>query len=269
LRGPQAKRRSLLLVAAVALCMAMPAITRAETSARLEVALLPEQLGHGTTIRFGFRLAGPNNTVPPPVTKIALSYPANFGIVTSGLGIASCTSILLEVLGPDGCPSQSLMGIGTATGDVRVGSELIEENGTTAVFMSPFQDGDIALQFDLNAETPLSANLIFPGLLLPAPAPFGGTLAITVPPIQSFAEGPDVALVRFRSTIGPLGITYYDRIHGKFVPYHPNGIRLPRRCPRGGFPFAAAFTFAGGTRTTAHVSVPCPRRSEPKHGAKL
>lgn len=261
LRRPRTKRLLLLAIAAaLAIFGATPATGEARPSARLEVTLVPEQLGHGTTIEFGFRIAGPHSTVPPPVTKIALSYPAGFGIVTSGLGLATCTSALLESVGALGCPSQSLMGYGTATGDIQVGPEVIEEAGATTVFMAPFQDGNITLQFYLNAETPLTAQLIFPGLLLPARAPFGGDLTITVPLIESFTEGPDVALVRLRSTIGPLGITYYDHIHNKFVPYHPNGILLPRRCPKGGFPFAAAFTFAEGTKTTAHVAVPCPRR---------
>jgi hypothetical protein len=269
LRRPRVRHRGLLAAAvAVALGAAVPATSQASPSARLEVALVPEQLGRDTTIEFGFRIQGPHGTVPPPVTKIALSYPAGFGIVTSGLGLQSCRETSLEEVGVEGCPSQSLMGYGTATGDIQIGPEVIEESGATAVFMAPFQNGDIALQFYLNAEDPLAAQLIFPGLLLPARAPFGGDLTITVPLIESFPDGPDVALVRLRSTIGPLGITYYDRIHGKFVPYHPNGILLPRRCPRGGFPFAAAFTFAAGAETTAHAAVPCPRHMASRGSAR-
>jgi hypothetical protein len=231
----------------------------AATSANLEVKLVPEQLGRSTTIDFGFRLAGPGGTVPPPVTQIELYFPANLGIITSDLGTASCTTTVLELAGPEGCPSKALMGYGTATGEVQVGSELIEESATTAVFMAPFENGSIALQFFLDAQIPLSGEWIFRGRLLPAPAPFGGVLAITVPVIESFAGGPDVVLVRLQSTIGPLGITYYSRIRGRFVPYQPSGILLPRHCPRGGFPFAAKFTFAEGGSTTAHRTVRCPR----------
>jgi hypothetical protein len=243
----------------LALCISLIATAAATPLARLKVKLVPEQLGRSTTIEFGVRITEPSGAVPPPVTKIALYYPEGLGIVTSGLGLATCTAPLLEIVGATGCPSQSLMGYGTATGDVQVGPELIEEAGVTAVFMAPFQNGNIALQFYLNARTPLLAQLIFPGLLQPARAPFGGDLEIDVPLIASFPGGPDVALVRLRSTIGPLGITYYDHVHHKFVPYHPNGILLPRQCPRRGFPFAANFTFAEGTETTARIFVPCPR----------
>jgi hypothetical protein len=250
-------QRLLATLAAGALCVA-PATSQAAPSTKLHVALVPEQLGHGTTIKFSLHVAEPNGSVPPPVTKLALSYPADFGIVTSGLGLATCTAIVLEIVGPRGCPSQSLMGYGTATGEIPVGSEVIQESATTAIFMAPFQNGDIALQFFLNAHEPISVERIFPGLLLPAPAPFGGDLTITVPLIGSFAEGPDASLVTLQSTIGPLGITYYDHTHHEFVPYHPNGILLPRHCPRGGFPFKATLTFTEDTKTTSHFAVPCP-----------
>ena len=239
---------------------AAPAAGWATQVSRLEVALLPERLGQGTTIKFGFRIAKIGGGVPSPVTRIELRYPKHVGIITSGLGIASCTHKLLEALGAEGCPSRSLMGYGTATAEVQIGSEAVQELATTAIFMAPLAEGNINLQFLVSGYTPLAAQLIFPGLLLPAARPYGGNLAITVPLLESFPGGPDVSLVKLRSTIGPLGVTYYERIHGKFVPYQPSGITLPSRCPKRGFPFAVTFTFADGTRTTSHASVSCPRR---------
>jgi hypothetical protein len=262
---PPGRRRAtghLLAIAATALAvgLAVPLTCWGAPSATLEVSLIPEQLGHGTTIDFGFHITGTQEAVPPPITRIALSYPAHFGVLTSGLGTASCTATVLELVGPIGCPSQSLMGYGTATGEIQTQEYVIEETANTAVFMGPFENGDITLQFFLDAVDPLSVERIFPGQLLPAPPPFGDALSITAPLIRSFPGGPDVSLVRFRSTIGPLGITYHDHLHHEFVPYHPNGILLPHRCPQGGFPFAASFTFAEGTTITADRKVSCPRR---------
>jgi hypothetical protein len=191
---------------------------------------------------------------------MSLLYPRGLGILSSGLGLATCLSAALETFGPRGCPSRSLMGFGTATGALEVGGERVQEEALTAVFLAPFDNGNIALLFFLNAYEPLSAERIFDGALLPASAPFGGALSIAVPPIESFAAGPDVALTRLRSTIGPLGITYYEHIHGGYVPYHPGGIVLPRRCPRRGFPFAARFIFADASRLAATTIVPCPKR---------
>jgi hypothetical protein len=233
--------------------------------ARLEVGLVPEQLGQGTTIEFGFDIVAIGGGVPSPVTQIDLRYPKHTGIVTSGLGVASCTTTVLSELGPEGCPSRSLMGYGTATAEVQVGAEIIEELATTAVFMAPLAEGNINLAFSVDGETPLAADLLFPGLLLAAAAPYGGDLAITVPLLESFPEGPDVALVKLRSTIGPLGVTYYEHIHHRFVPYQPSGIILPSHCPSHGFPFAATFTFADGSHTRSRATVPCPHTPHLRH----
>jgi len=258
-RRPRVARRALIactLGLAVLASVSCPA--SAIQTAHLEVELTPERLGQGTTIEFGFRVSKVGGGVPSPVTRIELRYPKHIGIVTSGLGLASCTRTLLETLGGEGCPSRSLMGLGTATAEVQVGEEVVDESATTAIYMAPLSGEGINLQFFVNGETPLAALLVFPGQLLPAQLPYGGNLAITVPLLESFPQGPYVSLVRLRSTIGPRGVTYYKRLHGNFVPYQPPGITLPDRCPRGGFPFALTFTFADGTTTTTRERVPCP-----------
>lgn len=265
-RAMRAARRSGLLACIAALAFAVtPASGSAAQSARLEVGLVPEHLGQGTTIEFGFDIVAIGGGVPSPVTQIDLRYPKHIGIVTSGLGVASCTTTLLSELGPAGCPSRSLMGYGTATAEVQVGAEIIEELATTTVFMAPLAEGNINLVFYVNGETPLVADLLFPGLLLPAAPPYGGDLAITVPLFESFTEGPDVALVKLRSTIGPLGVTYYERIHHEFVPYQPSGIILPSHCPSHGFPFAVTFAFADRSHTTSRATVACPHTSRLRH----
>jgi len=226
--------------------------------AHLHVGLVPEELGKGTTIEFGFTITGADGGVPPPLTRMELRYPDHVGIVTSGLGIASCKQILLEEEGVIGCPSRSLMGYGEATGEAVLDGEVLEESGQTAIFMAPLANEQINLEFYVNGETPLEDQLIFPGVLTTASPPYGGDLVITVPLLPTFREGPDIALARLHSTIGPLGVTYYERVHREFVPYRPNGIILPQSCPRGGFPFAVSFAFANGTNTTSHDYVRCP-----------
>lgn len=240
--------------------MVLAAGAQATQTAKLEVGLSPERLGQGTTIKFAFAITATGGGVPSPVTRIELRYPKHFGLVTSGLGLASCTEQILEELGPEGCPSRSLMGEGTAIAEVQVGNEeRLQEQAHTAIFMAPLGGENIHIEFMVNDYSPLSAQLIFPGLLLPASPPYGGNLSIPVPLLESFTEGPDVALVKVSSTIGPLGLTYYEHRHGKYVPYTPSGVVLPSRCPAGGFPFAITFHFADGTSTASTTTVPCPR----------
>lgn len=258
-RATRAARRSGRAACIAVLALAVtPGGGSAAQSARLEVGLVPEHLGQPTTIEFGFDIVAVGGGVPSPVTRIDFRYPKHFGLVTSGLGVASCTATLLSTVGPEGCPSRSLMGFGTATAEVQLEGEIINELATTAVFMAPFAEGNINLAFYVNGNTPLAADLLFPGLLLPAAPPYGGNLAITVPLLESFPEGPDVALVKLRSTIGALGVTYYERIHHEFVPYQPSGIILPSHCPHHGFPFAVTFAFADRSHITRRATVPCP-----------
>jgi hypothetical protein len=236
----------------------------AGTSAALHVALVPEHLGRGTTIEFGFDLDGSGGSVPQAVTTVSLLYPSNFGILTSGLGHATCTHAVLEERGSSGCPSRSLMGFGTAVGATQIEGERVDEDALTSVYLAPFQNGEIALLFFLDAYTPLETERVFDGVLHPVSSTFDA-LTIKVPLIESFPESPDVALVRLRSTIGPLGIIYYAHIHGQYVPYRPGGIVLPLRCPKRGFPFAARFTFTDGREMTVSKRVPCPQMRSGQH----
>jgi hypothetical protein len=96
--------------------------------------------------------------------------------------------------------------------------------------------------------------------VLPDTGRFGSRLVTTVPLVTSVPGGPDVSIVDVQTTIGPSHLTYYKHSHGRLVPFRPRGVSVPERCPRGGFPFAADFTFEDGTQTSAHTTVPCPPR---------
>lgn len=248
-----------LLLTLLVLSLWPAAAARAGQSVSLRAALTPERLGAGTTIEFSFRIATPHGVVPPPLTELDLSYPADIGIVTSGLGIESCEPATLEALGPEGCPADSLMGHGSAIVELQVGPAIIRETGHITTWMGPIEGGHLSLLFHANGETPVYAQLIFPGLLLEATTPFGGRLDTHIPVIPSLPEAPNAAIVQMRATIGPQGITYYKRSHGKTTAYQPRGLLLPPRCPHKGFRFAATFGFLDGTHATAHTSVPCPK----------
>ncbi len=86
-----------------------------------------------------------------------------------------------------------------------------------------------------------------------------GRLSIAVPPLPSLPAASNILLTQMRVTLGGR-LTYYERVHGASVAYHPPGVGLPDRCPGGGFPFAATFVFADGSYASARTTVPCPRR---------
>jgi hypothetical protein len=193
------------------------------------------------------------------VQLIDLRYPQNLGIAVSGLGIETCTATVLELLGPPGCPPNSLMGHGTALGEIPFGPAIIRESAALTIARADNQNGQIALLFDAQGISPVQANLVFTGVLLPSRRPYGGDIRIAVPLVPSLPEAPDVAVVALRATLGPAGLTYYEQAHGVNVPYTPRGILLPERCPGTGFPFAATIAFVGGLRSSAATRVRCPR----------
>jgi hypothetical protein len=90
--------------------------------------------------------------------------------------------------------------------------------------------------------------------------PFGERLETSFPPLQAWPEGPDLALETFASTIGPLHLTYHRQVNGRTISYHPNGVRVPRVCPAGGYPFGALLNFEDGTHTAIVYHVPCHAR---------
>jgi hypothetical protein len=250
------------LLATIIICGCLPTTAHAAQSVRLDATLTPEHLGQETTIGFGFQVVAHDNRLPSPLTNVEMRYPAQLGIALSGLGFASCSQASLETAGQQGCPPDSLMGYGAATAEIPIGPALFSETANVTIFRAPAQAGQIGLLFHVDAASPVSAELVFPGLLLSASPPFGGRIDINVPLVPSLPGGPNVAVVKLHMTVGPAKkIFYYERVHGKTLRYHPKGVLLPDSCPSGGFPFAASFAFEDGSQATAAATVPCPRPS--------
>jgi hypothetical protein len=239
----------------------MPASAAATESVRLQATLTPERLGQSTTIGFDFQVISPNSQVPPPITAARVLYPGNLGIALSGLGLATCSASRLKAFGSAGCPPDSLMGYGTALTEIPIGPEILHETAHITIYRAETDSGHLALLIYATGESPVDAQIVFPGVLLPAPPPFGGQVDATIPLVPTLPEAPNVSVIRFSSTLGPQHITYYEHIHGRTIAYHPKGLILPDTCPPGGFPFAAELSFEDGSHATAHTTVPCPRGS--------
>jgi len=250
--------RNLSLLATIALSLSLPGTASALQSVRLHATFTPEQLGHGTTVGFAFKITAPGNRVPSPLTGIEVNYPVELGFALSELGLANCSVEALETFGPQGCPANSLMGYGTALAEIAIGPLILRETVQVDAFRTTNQDRHLALLIYAAGSTPVSAQIVFPAVVLPAPAPFGGRLDMRIPLVPSLPGAPDVAVVQFRSTLGPLHLRYNEHIHGRVVQYKPKGIPLPSHCPRGGFPFVAKFRFMDGSNAVAHTTVPCP-----------
>ena len=85
----------------------------------------------------------------------------------------------------------------------------------------------LGLLFYAVAPGPIEAEIVFYGAVLPAPKPFGGDLAATVPLVTTLPEASDAVLTKFSTTLGPEHITYWEYDRGRYIPYHPRGICYP------------------------------------------
>jgi hypothetical protein len=251
--------RLLTAVVLALVCVLAPATARAtEERASLRASFSPNRLGAPTTISFGFKLSTVEGAAPPPLTGLLLHMPAGMNYTRTTLGLAICQPAALLAKGLNGCSPNSRLGYGSALVEVPFGVESGHEIPEIQALSGPSPNGNLVVLFYANGLFPVSAQLTFSGEVLPDSGRFGSQLATTVPLVTSVPGGPDVSIVSVQTTIGPSHLTYYKHVHGRRVSFHPRGVAVPERCPRGGFPFAAEFTFQDQSRTSAATTVPCP-----------
>jgi hypothetical protein len=194
------------------------------------------------------------------LTRVDLRLPPGIEYLTSSLGLAVCQPAVLLAQGPEGCSPNSRIGFGSALVEVPLGSGGGEETPSIEAFMGPpASDGDTVVVFYAHGRTPVDAEVVFEGELIPGFGPLSsGSLDNAVPLVPGVPEGPDVSIRSVHTTIGPGGLLYTKRVHGRTVHFHPRGVDVPEHCPHGGFRFTADFGFQDGTTATATSTVPCP-----------
>jgi hypothetical protein len=261
--SPRPRRRAAplrWLCLALGVCAGLPAGGWAAQpqTVKLKVALQPDKAGEPTTIHFGFHIWGPNRTPPSAVTSLTLRMPENMGLATTTLGQAICRPRPLLEDGLAGCSENARLGFGDAVAVVPLQGHPIYERASLTALMGPPAGDRIQVLFYAEGLTPVFAQFVFPGVLFADVHPFGDRIHTTIPLVAPWPEGPNIAITSFSSTIGPLHLIYHRQVNGKRIAYRPHGITIPRRCPSGGFPFAALLTFADGTTNESITHVPCP-----------
>jgi hypothetical protein len=184
--------------------------------------------------------------------------PAGMDYLHTTLGLATCTAKRVIAKGAKGCPINSVLGYGRAFVEVPFGKGAGKELPEIEAFMGPPVHEHMVVLFYANGQQPVYAQIAFSGQVLPDSGIFGSQLETVIPLVRSVTDGPDVSIVRVSATLGPNGVLYRKRVHGRIRRFHPRGIAVPLRCPKGGFPFEASFTFEDGSSATASTRVPCP-----------
>jgi len=223
------------------------------------------RLGAATALAVTLRLDPRRLTAP--VTEIRLAYPQELGLVSSGLGLATCTRPASDfaavlVSGPllGGCPPNAVMGYGEAHAIVRLlqSGQAIPEYATVTLLSGTIEQGKLGLVVYVDGQRPFGGELAFAGDVADAAPPFGGVLTVRMPAIPGIQGIATVSLAELRLVIGSHAIRYWRRQHGRRVAYRPDGIELPARCPRGAFRFRAEVRFADGGRSSTSSVTPCP-----------
>jgi hypothetical protein len=253
------------LLACASLTVAPALAAPASEQATLSAGFSPDKLGASTTISFGFHLQTTEGLAPPPLTSVVLHMPVGMNYTLTTLGLAICQPAALQAQGIKGCSPNSRVGSGNALVEVPFGTGSGHEIPEIQAVVGPPNNGNMVVLFYANGQTPVFAQLVFSGEVLPDSGAFGSQLATSVPLIPSVPNGPDVSIVNVNATIGPSGLTYYKHVHGKLKSFHPLGIGVPEHCPRGGFPFTASFSFEDGSQTNASTTVPCPPPVHRRH----
>jgi hypothetical protein len=227
----------------------MPVATaRAQASASIQPSLLPDRLGARAAFTFAFRLGAGEEEVPPALSRIVIHLPAGLRIDLRGVG--TCNAARLRRMGPRGCPPGSLVGRGHAVLAVHAGSQAIPEDAVISAFRGPDRGGHPVLQILGRGDTPLQEQTLSTGVLSADRGPFGLKLTVSVPAIPTVMYEPDASIVSFSLTVGAAA---RPRAHAA-----AGAVTVPRRCPAGGFRFAADFHFSDLTSTSAAARVPCP-----------
>jgi hypothetical protein len=254
------KRSALGLVVVLLGCAYLQALSQASETVKLQASFTPDRLGASTTVGFGFQIAGPHGAPPAPLTHVDLRLPAGIDYLRTTLGLAVCQPAVLAARGASGCSPNSQIGSGSASVEVPFGTQNGQESPSILAFMGPERNGNIVVVFFAEGRTPVAAQVVFEGELVPGFGALSGSLTNAIPLIPGVPEGPDVLIRSVHATIGPENLRYHEREHGKTVSFAPRGVSVPLTCPRGGFPFAAEFSFADGTTATARSTVRCPPR---------
>jgi hypothetical protein len=245
------RRASLALAACTGLAawLSTPVATHAagsETAAAISPSFSPDRLGVKAAFTFTVHFTGGEDGVPSPVRKAVVQLPP--GLTMNIPHLSSCTRARLQARGAGGCPARSLIGVGHALADVHAGAGVESEGATVWAFLGPPQGINPTIEILGQGYSPLDERVVITATVLPAQAPYGEKLVMSIPAIPSIPYEPNASTVSVSLTVGG----------ARFRKQSPNTVLLPTHCPAGGFPFETEFTYEDGSTSTTKATVPCP-----------
>jgi hypothetical protein len=211
-------------------------------------------LGAGAALEVQYTIRGTEYAgFPPPLIGVNFYTPA--GTTINSRSFVACAPTVLQNMGPAGCPHKSRVTIsGSALGVVSFGNERVDERASIQAFFAPGG----ALQFYTAGSSPVSLEFLSPSHVARAHAPYAQEFVTSVPLIETVPGAPDASALSISLKLGAA------MKRGKHVSFYG---RVPKRCPKGGFPLKSELLFAGlgglaAQTVTVDYKAPCPR---PQH----
>ncbi len=249
--------RVLAVVLVGCACLAAVATVWAAETLTVKVMFTPDKLGAPTNVSATATFGSTAGGLPSPITEVTAYGPAGLGVDVQGVGI--CSPAKLEAtLEPKVCPKSSKAGYGGGIGTLELAKEIIREPFTLDLFRGPNENGRPTLLIYVNAISPVSVQLVLKAAEIIGHKPYGPGFRFKVPLIPTLPGATDASVESSFLTIGAPNAAYYLKIHGKRRLFHVKGLIVPRKCPRGGFPFKTEIGFADSTMNTVTGTVPCP-----------
>jgi hypothetical protein len=208
-------------------------------------------LGAGAALQVGYTISGTEyGGFPPPLIGVNFYTPA--GTKLHPRGFATCSPSALQNMGPSACPRRSRVTLsGTALGVVSFGQQRVQERASIQAFFAPGG----GLQFYTQGSSPVSLEFLSPSHVVGSGRPYAQRFVTSVPLIETVPGAPDASALSISLKIGAA----FRR--GRKVTYYG---RVPKRCPKGGFPLKSELLFAGvgglaAQTVTVTYKAPCPR----------
>lgn len=230
------------------------ASAQAEESVTIKAQFTPNKLGSPTNVSGEGSFTNSTGKVPSPITKIVIAGPAGLGLNTKGTG--TCDPAKLASIGPKACPKNSVAGAGGGLGVFELAGSEIQEKFELNLFRGPDRNGKFLLLIYVNAESPVSVQLVFEAPVSTLPKPYGMAFSFEVPLIPTLPEASDASVRNAHISIGATNVAY--KVKGKLQKV--KGLIEPKTCPKGGFPVKSEFSFQNESTVAAKTTIPCPKK---------
>jgi len=209
-------------------------------------------LGAGAALQAEYTIEGNEyGGHPPPLEGINFYLPKGAELHPSGFPTCPVSTLEPTGGGPKKCPSGSAAGpVGKVVGFVEIGHKIVEEISTVESF---YAEGG-GLEFFTYGHEPTLLEIISTGKYVNAGGLYSHELIAQIPLIEPLPETRDASV---KSISVKVGSAY--KSHGKTIYYG----RLPKKCPKGGFPLQTEVIFAGvgglaKQEVTTKYKAPCP-----------